>query len=84
MQKRQVLDGALVANEVVCWTKKKKSKGVLLKVDFHKTYDTVMWDFLDKVLERMGFGDKWSKWIAVGVSTESMSTLVNGSTSLPF
>jgi len=38
---RQILDGALVANEVVNWLKKTKSSGVLLKLDFEKAYDTI-------------------------------------------
>ena len=73
-----------MANEVVWWLKKKKTKSVLLKLDFHKAYDTVRWDFLDKVLEMMGFGEKWRRWIGVCVSTASMSILINGSPSLPF
>ncbi|KAK7268946.1 hypothetical protein RIF29_21657 [Crotalaria pallida] len=38
---RQILDGALIANEVVNWCKKKKKEAVLLKLDFQKAYDTI-------------------------------------------
>ena len=31
---RQILDGALLANETVYWLKKKKKEDVLLKLDF--------------------------------------------------
>jgi len=31
---RQILDGALIANETVNWLKRKKKEGVLLKLDF--------------------------------------------------
>jgi len=55
---RQILDGALIANEVVHWLKKKKKQGVLLKLDFQKAFDTIDWDSLDLVLEEMGFGRK--------------------------
>ena len=46
---RQILDGALIANEVVHWLKKKKKQGILLKLDFQKAYDTIDWDALDIV-----------------------------------
>ena len=51
---RQILNGALVANEVVNWLKKTKSSGVLLKLDFEKAYDTIDWTSMDIVLKEMG------------------------------
>ena len=38
---RQILDGALIANEVVGWLKKTRRTGILLKLDFEKAYDSV-------------------------------------------
>ena len=59
VQNRQSLDGALIANEAIWWIKKKKMKAAMLKLDFHKAYDTIKWSFIDRVLEFMGFGTKW-------------------------
>ncbi|XP_028055291.1 uncharacterized protein LOC114259471 [Camellia sinensis] len=42
---RNVLDGVLIANEVVDLWKKKHEKGVILKIDFKKAYDSVNWGF---------------------------------------
>lgn len=39
--------------------KREGKKGVIVSLDFEKTYDRVSWDFLDKVLQRKGFGDCW-------------------------
>jgi len=47
---RQILDGALVANEAINWLKKKGRAGVLLKMDFQKAYDTLDWNSLDMVM----------------------------------
>ena len=44
---KQILDGVLIANEAFWWLKKEKSEPILLKLDFHKAYDTMSWDFLD-------------------------------------
>ena len=81
---RQILDGALVANEVVNWLKKKRKSGVLLKMDFQKAYDTVDWEALDMVLEVMGFGSKWRTWIQQCISSASISILINGIPGRPF
>ena len=66
---RQILDGVLVANEVVSWMKKKKRPGILLKMDFHKAYDTVDWDAMDSVMAAMGFGLKWRYWISQSLNS---------------
>ena len=44
-----------------------------------KAYDHINWSFLLKVLQNMGFGIKWVKWIRWCISTPSFSVLVNGS-----
>ena len=81
---RQILDCSLVANEVIDEIKKKGMGGLLCKVDFEKAYDSVEWSFLDWVMAKMGFGERWRKWILGCVSTASISVLVNGSPSRQF
>lgn len=34
---------------------KRQGKGIVLKIDFEKTYDCVDWEFLWFVMDRMGF-----------------------------
>lgn len=36
-----IFDGVMIANEVVDWWKKSKGKGVILKLDIEKAYDSV-------------------------------------------
>ncbi|KAJ9558233.1 hypothetical protein OSB04_012847 [Centaurea solstitialis] len=76
---RSILDGVLVANETVSYLKRLKRKALIFKVDFEKAYDSVNWDFLLDVLEYMGFGIKWRKWIRSCLNTSKISILVNGS-----
>ena len=76
---RQILDGILIANEVVDETCKTKKELMLFKVDFKKVYDSVDWGYLDAVMSKMVFPVLWRKWIKECVSTNTTSVIVNGS-----
>jgi len=39
---RQILDNVLIANEAIHFLKKRKGKGYLFKLDFHKAFDSVL------------------------------------------
>ncbi|KAK2385146.1 hypothetical protein QL285_072415 [Trifolium repens] len=76
---RNLVDGVLVVNEVVDWVKKQKKECIIFKVDFEKAYDSVDWSFLDYMLRRLGFCEKWIDWIRACVFAGNLSVLVNGS-----
>ncbi|RVW93876.1 Transposon TX1 uncharacterized 149 kDa protein [Vitis vinifera] len=75
---RHVLDAVLIANEVVDEKRKSREEGVVFKIDFEKAYDHVDWGFLDHVLQRKGFSQKWRSWIRGCLSSSSFAILVNG------
>ena len=75
---RQILDASLIANEVIDFWNKHKEKGLICKLDIEKAYDSINWNFLMKVLHKMGFGSRWMKWIWWCISTAKFSILVNG------
>jgi hypothetical protein len=81
---RQILDGILIANEIVDEAKRKKKEALLFKVDFEKAYDSVDWNYLDFVMEKMGFHEKWRSWMSECLKSASISVLVNGSPTKEF
>ncbi|GKV44506.1 hypothetical protein SLEP1_g51682 [Rubroshorea leprosula] len=81
---RQLVDGVVIANEVIDEAKRKKKKCSLFKVDFEKAYDRVCWEFIDYMMMRMGFSSTWRKWIQECLKSSSVLVLINGSPTKQF
>lgn len=57
-----------------------KGKGnVALKIDIRKAFDTMHWDFLLHVLERMGFNSHFCKLISAILHSVRLLIYINGS-----
>nr|GEX48664.1 RNA-directed DNA polymerase, eukaryota, reverse transcriptase zinc-binding domain protein [Tanacetum cinerariifolium] len=84
ISKRQILDGPFILNELYQWCSKKKKQTMIFKVDFEKAYDSVRWDYLDDILKKFGFGEKWCTWIRNCLISSKGSILVNGSPTMEF
>ncbi|XP_034710620.1 uncharacterized protein LOC117933367 [Vitis riparia] len=69
----------LIANEAISSLLKGDEAGVLCKLNLEKAYDHINWDFLMTVMQKMGFGEKWTGWIRWCISIASFSVLINGS-----
>jgi hypothetical protein len=76
---RNLVDGVVVVNEIVDLAKKTGNDCMVFKVDFEKAYDSVDWNFLEYMLYRFGFCEKWIRWIRACVFAGNLSILVNGS-----
>ena len=51
-----------------------------VKLDVSKVYDRVEWSFLEKMMKKMGFDDKWINLIMKCISTISYAVLINRET----
>ncbi|GAU28852.1 hypothetical protein TSUD_21890 [Trifolium subterraneum] len=76
---KNLVDGVMVVNEVIDLAKRSGRDCLVLKVDFEKAYDSVDWGFLDYMLRRLCFDNKWIEWIRACVFSGNLSVLVNGS-----
>lgn len=74
---RQILDGPLILNEILSRCRHKKKKAMIFKVEFEKAYDYVRWDYLDDIMDKFGFGNKWRRWIRGCLYSSTGSVLVN-------
>ena len=55
--------GIMCLHEILHETKRRNEVGVVLKLDFEKTYDKVNWKLLFTCLQKRGFSEKWCNWI---------------------
>eukprot|EP00253_Pinus_taeda_P030826 PITA_30826 len=81
---RQILNGLVVAQEMIHSLNQQKRKGMMIKLDLSKAYDRLNWKYLCAVLEAYGFAKRWIEWIFSMISTPFFSILVNGNPTKPF
>jgi hypothetical protein len=62
-KKRNIMDGVLLIHELINYTYAKKQYGVVVKLDFEKTYNKVNWDFLLECHKIRGFNDLCCSWV---------------------
>ncbi|KAM2153616.1 hypothetical protein ACFX1Q_045540 [Malus domestica] len=77
----QIQDNIGVAHELFHFLKLRKARSRFemgIKLDMQKAYDRVEWDFLDAVMEKMGFHSRWRKLVMGCVTSVTFSILLNG------
>jgi hypothetical protein len=78
---RQITDNINVAFEMIhCLRTRRSGRNtqMALKLDMSKAYDRVEWDFLRKIMHKLGFDERWIQLVMMCVCTTSYSILLNG------
>ncbi|GLT96020.1 hypothetical protein SLE2022_136690 [Rubroshorea leprosula] len=78
---RLIYDNVMVAFEAIHHLKHKRAgqRGdMAVKVDLSKAFDRVEWNFLEDIMQAMGFPDKWTNHVMMCVRTIEYAVLLNG------
>ena len=81
MYDRLITDNIIVAFETMHHLNKKRSGKIgemALKLDMSKAFDRVEWGCLGKIMQKMGFNDKWVKLIMQCITSVTYSIRING------
>ncbi|XP_031124288.1 uncharacterized protein LOC116026999 [Ipomoea triloba] len=78
---RSIVDNVLIAYEANHALNRSQGSGsgcAALKVDMSKAYDRVEWGFLENVLNKLGFEERWIYLMRMGVSSVRYWVLMEG------
>jgi hypothetical protein len=81
VEQRSIVDNVMIAAEIIhhmkCKTRGKMGE-VALKIDISKAYDRVDWNYVKSIMVKMGFHDKWVRWMSMCMESVHYQVLVNG------
>ena len=78
---RLITDNIICAYECLHFMKRNKSKSnsyCALKLDMMKAYDRLEWDYLQAMMEKLGFAQPWVDTVMSMVRSVSFSVMFNG------
>ena len=78
---RLIIDNVLVAFECMHHISQRKTGStgeMAVKLDMSKAYDRVEWACLDKIMEKLGFHQRWRALMMQCVSSVTYSVRING------
>ena len=80
---RLITENVLVAFELTHYLNHKtsgKDSFMTIKLDMSKAFDRVEWNFIKRVMERLGFNLRWISLIMQCITSVSYSVIINGAT----
>ena len=60
-----------------------KTMLILFKLDIHKAFDSIRWDYILDLIQHRGFLSRFHNWIVTLISTFSSRVLLNGVADIP-
>ena len=81
ISERLITDNVLVAHKLMNHINRKK-KGIIgemtLKLDMSKSYDRVEWGYLQQIMVKLGFHDRWISLVMRCVFSVTYAMRING------
>ena len=81
---RYIGDNLRTLYDLMHYLEEKQLPGLLVSIDFEKAFDSVNWNYMNKVLTQFGFGENIRKWITSFYTNIKSYVVVNGKVSSSF
>jgi hypothetical protein len=75
---RSLHDNFLLVRQVARRINQRRHRGVLIKLDIARAFDSISWGFLLEVLRQLGFGQLFIKWISLLLNSATTRVSLNG------
>jgi exonuclease III len=70
--------------DIIFESKAQEIPGMIMMIDFEKAFDTVSWEFIQRVLDIFNFGASIKKWVKLFQNKSESNIISNGHFSTPF
>ena len=84
VQGRSIIECNCKIRDMLFYVNEKNMNGAVINLDWNKAFDRVDWDFLIKIMKKIGFSNKIINWLAVLYSNIESLCLINGFLTEPF
>ena len=81
---RNIVDNIRAIEDIIEYTKVEDIEGILMCIDFEKAFDSLEWNFLHAVLQKLNFGSRFRKWVGILYSDITSCVTNNGHTTQYF
>ena len=81
---RKIQHNLTIIRDVIHYANRTNQPHLLISLDQRKAFDTVNWNLLHKLLDKLNFGPRFRKWITILYDDIYSSVRINGFISTPF
>ena len=78
MKGRYIGENIRLIYDVMEYTMVEKKGGILMSLDFKKAFNTLEWEFVEKILELFNFGENVKKWVRIFYANIESAVMNNG------
>uniref|UniRef100_A0A8R7R3W9 Reverse transcriptase domain-containing protein n=1 Tax=Triticum urartu TaxID=4572 RepID=A0A8R7R3W9_TRIUA len=78
LKTRCIHDSFLFVRNAARSLHRRKKSALLFKMDIAKAFDSISWEYLLELLQKLGFSARWRDWIALLLQSSSSAVLLNG------
>ncbi|GAB2291668.1 hypothetical protein Dimus_038167 [Dionaea muscipula] len=76
---RSIVDNVLLCQELMRgYDQKHVTPRCLIKIDLRKAYDSVRWGFIEVLLQKFGFPQRFSDWVMTCITSTTFTFSING------